>query len=184
MSNVNKIWLKVASIISWIFAGCMIFFGLAVVFDFLDMRVLLEEYVSMQVHDPSNAHQYSFVRFFVMAEALFSCVINIYSGCVCWSLSNKKHIIAGASRVLVITGLFQLFCTANLFSAIVCFCVSRNINNDIIEKKKENNLEYISYEIEKLRVLRDSKAITEEEFQSQLNIILAQYSKENDNKNK
>ena len=178
MSQSNKTWLKIASVISWIFACSIIFVGLAVVFDYFNMREILEEYIAIQVNDHSNPHQYSFVRFMVFAETLLACVINIYSGIVYWSISNKNYIIAGGSRVLSTTGIFQILFTANAFSAIIAFCVASSFKNTVWQKSKDNDLEYISYEIEKIRVLKDKGVITEEEFQTRLNGLIDQYSKE------
>lgn len=182
MSDTNRNWLKFASIISWTMACGMIFLGLAVVFDFFDMREILERYISAQVNDPTSPHQYSFVRFLVLAESVFACGINLYAGVLYWSLSKKNYVVAGAQRVLTSTGLFQIFFTANMFSAIVAFCVAYSIGKNIWQKRSENNLEYIAYEIEKLRVLKDKGVITEGEWQTRFNDLLTQYSKEKDTK--
>lgn len=182
MSSSNKNWLKVASIISWIYASGMILVGLTVIFNIFDMSEVLEWYVSMQVNDHANPHEYSFVKFLVMAESLFACGINTYAGVLFWSLAKKNHVVAGASRILSTTGIFQLLFTANAFSAIVAFCVASSLNKTVWKKREQNNLEYIAYEIEKIRVLKDKGVITEEEWQTQLNNLLTQYTKEKDTK--
>ena len=180
MSKTNKIWLRIASIISWIFAAALIFLGLCFVFDFFGLRELLEWYVSLQVIDKSSPDEVSFVRFFVMAELVFACCINVYAGVLYWSLSKKEYIVVGSSRVLVSTGLFQGLFTGNIFSATIVFFIANSLKKSVWDKKTKNNHNTIAYQIEKLRLLKEKGVITEEEWEKSFNELLSQYSNEKD----
>ncbi len=182
MKKSYKVWLKTAGIVSFCFAGLVVFGCVCMSFNFFDARDVFEKVIRDTLQKNATKSDVDFVRFVTIGEMLLGCVVNIYSGIVQISLSKKEYIVVGSTRVLVNIAICQLMFTVNIFSAIIGCVIGIKLNKSVWQNRGNNSIESVAHEVEKLRILRDKGIITEEQWSVEFNKLLEEYSKSNNNK--
>lgn len=185
MKKTYKVWLKIAGIISICFASIVVFGCICMSFNFFGTREIFENALRHTLHKNPNKSDIDFMRFVTIGEMVLGCVINIYSGILQISLSKKEYIVVGSTRLLINISIFQLLFTVNIFSAIISCVIGIKLNQSVWNNKQNNtkSIDSVAHEVEKLRLLRDNGAISEEQWNAELNRLLEEYSRwQNNNK--
>lgn len=182
MKKSYKVWLKVAGIVSFCFAGLVVLCCICMLFNFLKVREIFEEVIRDTLHKNAPKNDVDFMRFLTIGEMLLGCIVNIYSGIVQLFLSKKEYIIVGSTRVLVNIAICQLLFTVNIFSAVIGCVIGIKLNKSVWQNRGNNTIESVAHEVEKLRILRDKGIISEEKWNEEFNKLLEEYSHSKDNK--
>lgn len=177
MNKSYKTWLKIAAIISFCFAGMVVFTCICMSFNFFGAREIFEKTIRDMLQKNANKSDVDFMRFITIGEMLLGCIVNIYSGIVQISLSKKEYIVVGSTRVLVNIAVCQLIFTINIFSAVIACVIGVKLNKSVWQNRGSNSIESVAHEVEKLRILRDKGVITEEQWNVEFNKLLEEYSK-------
>lgn len=176
MNKTYKTWLKIAGIVSFVFAGLILFVCMGILIGFLGIKQMYEEMLAELIKEASRPRDIDYMRWVTSIEFVLACGINVYSGYIQLSLSKREYIVVGSSRVLTNIALFQMLFTANIFSAIISLVVAVKLNKSVWENKGSNSMDAIAHEVEKIRILKEKGVITEEEWQKRLDALLEQYS--------
>lgn len=176
MKTKYKIWLKVAGIVSAIFAILVALTSLCILFNFFGVQKAFNDKLIEMAKSEMYKGDLNFIKFVLVGEMLLACFTNLYSAYIQLSLSNKEYIVVGSTRVLVSVSLFQLLFTSNIFSAIVSCVVGVRLYKSVWNNRSSNKFDAMAHNVEELKLMKNKGLITQEKWEEELNKILESYS--------